>query len=158
MSVQSLQHNSHLNSAALQHATKEVLKEPFQSSTVTIPRWTEGKPNCFLVAVSPLVTILLLQFTASALKIRRSNHCAGSSSALLSTAQGTMLTYKCTPAPAPWLASISTPLPAPDPDHPPSLLCHHSPLWAVLNSLLSCSLKPLCYQHRLNPVLFKLLS
>lgn len=35
MSVQSLQHNSHLNSAALQHATTEVLKEPFHSSSVS---------------------------------------------------------------------------------------------------------------------------
>lgn len=55
MSVQSLKHNSHLNSAALQHAIKEVLNEPFQSSGGNDYSQVDQREN--QTAASPLVII-----------------------------------------------------------------------------------------------------
>lgn len=55
MSVQPLKHNFHLNSVALQHATREVLNEPFQSTSVSDYSQVDQREN--QTAASVLVII-----------------------------------------------------------------------------------------------------
>lgn len=155
MNVQSLKKNSHLNSAALQHAAKEVLNEPLQSSSVSDYSQVDQREN--QTAALPLVIIqyyysnlLQVLWKYKVIIVQAAGlPCWAQPKAQCSPPKAHQLQPLCLPASQlPPLPQILT----------TSLLCHYSLLWAVLNSLLSCSLKPLCSQHRLNPVLFKLLS